>query len=115
MPKQSFSSLLKASLLPLVLIYWALPPDGRAFLDVPCLFTAVFGIHCPGCGMKSAIIQLLGLNWREAVATNPLAPGALAALAWVSLKEMKQCLLEGGITRDRIFHHRAAVDDERAL
>jgi Protein of unknown function (DUF2752) len=106
---------LKAGLLPLVLAYWLLPPGARALLDVPCLFTAAFGVHCPGCGMKTAIIQLLGLDWRAAVATNPLAPGALVAVAWVSLEQLKHYLSKGGVKRDRVFHHRAADDDERAF
>ena len=89
------SAPLKAGLLPLVLAYWVLPADGRAMLDVPCLFTALFGMHCPGCGMKSAIVQLLGLDWRGAVATNPLAPGALVALSWVSVGEIKNYLSKG--------------------
>jgi Protein of unknown function (DUF2752) len=106
---------LKASLLPFVLIYWLLPPASRTLIDVPCLFTAVFGIHCPGCGMKTAIIQLLGLDWRGAVTTNPLAPGALAAVVWVSLNAIKNYLVLGGVTRARIFHHRTANDDQRAF
>ena len=106
---------LKAGLLPLVLAYWLLPPDGRAILDVPCLFTALFGIQCPGCGMKTAILQLLGLDWRAAVATNPLAPGALIALIWVSVGQIKIYVSKGGVKRDRIFHHRAADDDKRAF
>ena len=115
MVERSVSSLLKASLLPLVFVYWLLPPSDRSLLDVPCLFTALFGFHCPGCGMKAAIIQLLGLDWRGAISTNPLAPGALGALTWVSLKEVMDFTSKRGVTRDRIFHHRAADDDERAV
>ena len=110
-----FGRVLKASLLPLVLLYWALPPDGRALLDVPCLFTLVFGIHCPGCGMKSAILHLLELDWRGAIAINPLAPLAFAALAWVSLQEMIKTVSNGGFLYVRVHDHRAADDDERAL
>ena len=84
-------------MLPLVLLYWALPAYGRAFLDIPCLFTAIFGVHCPGCGMKSAIIRLLGLDLRDAIAINPVAPGALAAIAWVSLQQMKQLISNRGL------------------
>ena len=115
MLEQRASSLLKAALLPIVLFYWSLPPGARAFFYVPCLFTTFFGVHCPGCGMKTAIIQLLGLNWRAAVATNPLSPGALFSVIWVSFKEMKFYFSKGGVTRDRIFHHRAADDDEGAF
>jgi hypothetical protein len=109
------SSPLQAALLPLVLVYWLLPPGARAMLDVPCIFTTLFGVHCPGCGMKTAIIQLLGLDWRSAMATNPLSPAALGAVAWLSLKQLKHYLSNGGVKRDGIFHYRTAIDDEGAF
>jgi hypothetical protein len=111
----SISCLLRASLLPLVLIYCLLPPAGRAFLDIPCLFTTIFAIHCPGCGMKTAIVQLVELDWKAAVATNPLALPAFAALAWVSIHELTNFYSNRGVKRDRIFNHRTANDDERAI
>lgn len=90
------SSPLKAMLLPIVLIYWALPPSGREIFDIPCIFTAFFGIHCPGCGMKTAIIQLLGMDYRRAVATNPLAPGALFTVTWVSVQQIRNLSFQRG-------------------
>src|SRR4051812_18215131 len=90
------SILLKASLLPLALLYSALPMSARAWLDVPCLFTAAFGIHCPGCGMKTAIVALLQLDWPGAISLNPLAPAALAALAWVSIRQSMELISNRG-------------------
>jgi hypothetical protein len=111
---QLIGTALKASLLPIAITYWLLPPHARAFLDVPCFFTAIFGIHCPGCGMKSAVVDLLNLEWRRALATNSLSPAALLSLAWVSASEIA-CFLKGGVTSDRIFSYRAANDDQRAV
>ena len=37
---------------------------------LPCLFKAVFGIPCPGCGMTRAYISLLHLDFLQAFNFN---------------------------------------------
>ena len=38
----------------------------------PCLWTALFHHHCPGCGLTTALLQLLRLDVRGAWDANPL-------------------------------------------
>ena len=51
----------------------------------PCLFTAVFGAQCPGCGSLRAAHQILHGNVREAWALNKPLLVALPLAAAVSL------------------------------
>jgi len=41
-------------------------------IGIPCLFTFLFGIHCWGCGMTHAILELIKLNFTGAYEENPL-------------------------------------------
>lgn len=38
--------------------------------SIPCLFKALLGIECPGCGMTRAYISLFRLDFRQAFAYN---------------------------------------------
>lgn len=52
---------------------------------VPCLFTAVLGVRCPGCGMTRAISCAVHGRLRDAVSYNPLVVLVLplAAFEWL--------------------------------
>jgi len=41
-------------------------------VTIPCLYTTIFGFHCPGCGLTAAFIELLKLNPVNAWNHNPL-------------------------------------------
>ena len=41
-------------------------------LQIPCLFQAIFGIPCPGCGMTRAYISLFRLEFAQAFAYNKM-------------------------------------------
>ncbi len=41
-------------------------------ITVPCLYNKIFNIHCPGCGLTTAFINLLKLDFRAAWNLNPL-------------------------------------------
>jgi len=49
----------------------------------PCPFKALFGIPCPGCGLSTAVAQLLHGHWQAAMATHAFAPLFLAATALI--------------------------------
>ena len=37
---------------------------------IPCLWKAIFGFHCPGCGLSTALISLMKLDFRGAFESN---------------------------------------------
>ncbi|MBP5322934.1 MAG: DUF2752 domain-containing protein [Bacteroidaceae bacterium] len=50
----------------------------------PCLWTAIFHVHCPGCGMTRACLRLMQFDFAGAWHANPLTipviVGILAAI-----------------------------------
>ncbi len=56
---------------------------GLDLLGLPgwvCPFKAVFGIPCPGCGLTTAIGELLRGDWRGSLSTHAFAPIFLLGL-----------------------------------
>ncbi|HTF81050.1 MAG TPA: DUF2752 domain-containing protein [Cytophagales bacterium] len=55
-------------------------------LCIPCLWKTLFAVQCPGCGLTSAFIHLLQLEFSAAYAVNPLvyliAPVAAFYIVW---------------------------------
>ena len=47
-----------------------------------CPFRLLTDMECPGCGMTRALLLLSQIRVAEAVATHPVAPLLLAAMAW---------------------------------
>lgn len=37
---------------------------------IPCIWKSLFDVHCPGCGLTTAFISLMELNFKIAFATN---------------------------------------------
>jgi hypothetical protein len=37
---------------------------------IPCIWKSIFGVHCPGCGLTTAFISLIKLNFKNAFVTN---------------------------------------------
>ena len=37
---------------------------------IPCLWKTIFGFHCPGCGLTTAFISLMELDFRKAFESN---------------------------------------------
>jgi len=57
-------------------LYFAFSIGLKIFLSIdiliPCLWKTLFHFHCPGCGLTSAFIEILKLNFTKAFNTNPL-------------------------------------------
>lgn len=51
----------------------------------PCLFHALTGLYCPGCGSTRALHALLHGDLAQAMAMNPLLVVALPVLALMAL------------------------------
>lgn len=60
----------------LVIFYFIIAIVLRALsvvdITIPCLWTKIFGIHCPGCGLTRAAICLIKLQPIGAFHANPL-------------------------------------------
>ena len=42
-------------------------------LLIPCLWKTLFGVNCPGCGLTTALVNLLHFEFATAYALNKLA------------------------------------------
>lgn len=65
------------------LLYTFNPAD--SFLYAPCLFHALTGLYCPGCGSLRAIHQLLHMHFLSAFKLNPLFVLSLPLLGYLLL------------------------------
>ena len=78
----------------LLLVGAGLAQTGLFMAHLPgwsCPFKALFGIPCPGCGLTTAIAELLRGDWRASLTTHAFAPvfvlAFLLILAAVALPE----------------------------
>jgi hypothetical protein len=73
-----FNTLLKYlaenKILALVGIYFLFSTVLKATTEIdiciPCLWKSIFGIQCPGCGLTTAFISLIELDYRKAFDSN---------------------------------------------
>ena len=56
---------------------------------IPCLWEAVFGFHCPGCGITKAAIDCLHLDFGAAWRHNPLVFIVVPLLGLVVALDMR--------------------------
>ena len=78
-----FVALGLAALPCLALLYFRNPEEG--VLYPPCLFYALTGLHCPGCGTLRGLHQLLNGNLLAAFGYNPYTMLALPVLGYAYL------------------------------
>jgi hypothetical protein len=62
------------------LLYWVEPAAGSIY--PPCLFHALTGLHCPGCGSTRCLHALVHGNLKQAAAFNVLLVFALPFLLY---------------------------------
>jgi hypothetical protein len=71
-------------LLAIVLVYAVAGLLLRAFAGIkilpPCLYTTLFHVHCPGCGITTATTLILQGRIADAWHTNPLAFPAIVII-----------------------------------
>ncbi len=67
-----------------------------AFADIdiciPCLWTAIFKMHCPGCGLTTACIHIVQLDFAGAWEANKLAFFILPAGLYFVYKDVTMFL-----------------------
>jgi hypothetical protein len=59
---------------------------------VPCLFTAVLGVRCPGCGMTRAVSCAMHGRFKDAMRYNPLVVLVLPLAAFEWLQFMREAI-----------------------
>lgn len=63
---------------------------------IPCLWKAVFGWECPGCGLTTALVRVLELDFAGACNANPtvlvVVPTGLACLLTDYFRSRKMSL-----------------------
>jgi hypothetical protein len=63
-----------------------LDPLAADGFGIPCVFRAVTGMACPGCGMTRALLLASQWQWSEAWRMNPLLFPLLAACGFGALR-----------------------------
>jgi hypothetical protein len=66
---------------PAAVVLYQVPPASGSFYP-PCLFHALTGLHCPGCGSTRCLHALLHGDLGQAAAYNVLLLLALPFLGW---------------------------------
>ncbi len=64
------------------LLFRMLPEQATAFFRMPCVFHAVTGFYCPGCGGTRAALALLHGEWLRSFFLHPLVPYCAALYLW---------------------------------
>ncbi len=66
--------IVRNKLLVLFAFYFLLSTLLKAITDIdvciPCLWKSIFGITCPGCGLTTAFINLIKLDFKNAFESN---------------------------------------------
>ncbi len=74
---------------------------------IPCIFRTLTGLYCPGCGSRSALIQLARGNLYAAWRLNPLMILFLPAAFLFVISQVK--ILFTGRSLPRLFLHPSLV------
>jgi hypothetical protein len=81
-----FSYLLKNKYYSLVVLYFFISILIKLFtgidVTIPCIIHLTTGIHCPGCGLTGATLELLRFNPQGAFEKNPLIFPLIPLFGW---------------------------------
>ncbi len=64
--------------------------DGDIDICIPCLWTTIFDVHCPGCGLTTATMSMLRLDFPGAWEANPLAFVVVPGLIFYATMDFMQ-------------------------
>jgi hypothetical protein len=81
---------------------YAFEPGKTGFFP-PCLFRALTGLTCPGCGSTRAMHQILHGNFAAAFMLNPLFLLALPFLLYALIR-YSAAVMRGGVPRPNALH-----------
>ena len=84
--------------IPIVLLF--IPLDWLAGQESLCLYHAITGNFCLGCGITKAVIAMIQFNFVRAWAFNPLVVVVGPLLTWIWLQTAYRLLLGG---RQKVF------------
>jgi len=57
---------------------------------IPCLWKAISGYECPGCGLTTAFIALLKMQWEDAWSANPMIFVLIPVFICLILRDFKR-------------------------
>jgi hypothetical protein len=60
---------------------------GIVDITIPCFFSYVFDIHCPGCGLTRSFIEILQLNFKESLQYNILTLPILVSMIYYIVRD----------------------------
>ena len=78
---------------------------------IPCLFTLVFHVHCPGCGMTRAFDLLWSGQFRQAIAMNMLSPVVFLLLWWIFYLQLSEFRGHIGLLFRRLLNNSGSTED----
>ena len=87
--------LVALSVLAVGIAYAALSSYGIA---IPCVFNALTGLLCPGCGNTRAARAFLRLDFSAALSYNLMAPVEFFYIAWVLFFTVRSYLKGNGVS-----------------
>ncbi len=90
-----------------LLYFLTYDPASPLIQTPPCLFRTLTGLYCPGCGSRSALIQLTRGNLYAAWRLNPLVLLFLPAAVLFLISQIK--ILLTGRSLPRLFLHHSLV------
>jgi hypothetical protein len=62
-----------------------LPKEFQEILDIPCVFQEIFGFKCIGCGLKTALIEVMYGNFYNALKINKFSIIVFGIISYLSL------------------------------
>lgn len=97
-----FAWLIIAAAAGLVLYLFTYHSHTHAINTPPCMFRTLTGLYCPGCGTRSALIQLAAGNLYAAFRLNPLTVLALPTVFLFTISQALTAFTGRSLVRLRI-------------